>query len=80
MNGEKGMAYTIIMLLFLFLNLQAADEYIRYDIKTDKADSGYPRAISQSNWPGLWPNGINAVLNWDDLKAYFFPLSNRRDK
>ena len=28
------------------------DQYIRYDIKADKADPGYPARITD-NWPGL---------------------------
>jgi hypothetical protein len=28
-------------------------EYIQYDLKTDKADPGYPKRITQLTWPGL---------------------------
>lgn len=34
-------------------------QYIRYDIETDKVDSGYPKDIA-GNWPGLWPSSIDA--------------------
>lgn len=28
-------------------------QYIRYDIRSDRADPGYPKRISQRTWPGL---------------------------
>ncbi|HWS88934.1 MAG TPA: hemopexin repeat-containing protein [Pyrinomonadaceae bacterium] len=34
-------------------------EYIRYDVATDKVDSGYPKPIS-GNWPGLFTSNIDA--------------------
>jgi matrix metalloproteinase-14 (membrane-inserted) len=49
------------------------NQYIRYDIKADKADPGYPKPINQSNWPGFpWNDGITAAVNWGNGKAYFF--------
>ena len=33
--------------------------YIRYDIKTDKVDAGYPKPIAGA-WPGLFTSGIGA--------------------
>jgi hypothetical protein len=48
-------------------------QYVRYDIKTDRADSGYPKPINNESWPGLpWTGGIDAVVNWGNGKAYFF--------
>ena len=35
---------------YLFLN---NNQYIRYSITSDKADSGYPKATDNSSWPGL---------------------------
>jgi hypothetical protein len=47
--------------------------YFRYDIKADKVDPGYPKAIDNSTWPGLpWKDGFDAVVNWGNGKAYFF--------
>jgi hypothetical protein len=48
-------------------------QYIRYDIAADKADPGYPKDI-KGNWSGLdaFANGIDAVENWGNGKAYFF--------
>jgi len=49
------------------------NQYIRYDIAADKADAGYPVPI-KGNWPGLeaFADGIDAVVNWGNGKAYFF--------
>ncbi|MEZ4861009.1 MAG: hemopexin repeat-containing protein [Caldilineaceae bacterium] len=35
------------------------NEYIRYDIASDKTDTGYPQPI-KGNWPGLWETGVDA--------------------
>ena len=32
-------------------------EYVRYDIKADKVDPGYPQPITKY-WPGLWSSGV----------------------
>ncbi len=48
------------------------DEYIRYDLKKDKADSGYPKKIAPY-WPGVWAEGIDAaVYRPSNRKIYFF--------
>jgi hypothetical protein len=45
------------------------NEYVRYDIATDRVDPGYPLAIS-GRWAGLWsPVGSGVV--WPNGKAYF---------
>ncbi len=46
-------------------------EYIRYNIKADVSDAGYPSPIS-GNWPGLWTDNIDAIVNWGNGKVYFF--------
>jgi hemopexin len=46
-------------------------EYLRYDLTSDRADTGYPKPIT-AGWPGLWENGINASILWTGGKAYFF--------
>ena len=49
------------------------NEYVRFDIKTDKVDPGYPKTINQTTWPGLpWVDGIDAAVNWGNGKAYIF--------
>ena len=48
-------------------------QYIRYDLKADKADPGYPKPINSETWPGIpWTDGIDAAANWRNGKAYFF--------
>lgn len=60
-------------------------EYVRYDIKNDRVDDGYPKPINGFNeegrrlWPGMPPEfakGIDAVVNWGNGKAYFFKGNN----
>jgi len=49
-------------------------QYIRYDVGADSTDPGYPRPIA-GNWPGLPPDftaGIDAIVVWDNGKAYIF--------
>lgn len=49
------------------------NQYIRFDVMTDRADSGYPKPVNSGSWPGMvWTGGINAVVNWGNGKAYFF--------
>ena len=48
-----------------------AGRYFRYDMATDRVDPGYPLPIA-GNWPGLWPDRIDAGVAWPNGKAYFF--------
>ncbi|WP_434341030.1 metallophosphoesterase [Motilimonas cestriensis] len=47
---------------FLFLD---DGSYLRMNLTTKSVDSGYPKAINDSTWPGLgkYANNISAVLN-----------------
>jgi hypothetical protein len=49
--------------------------YVRYDLRTDRVDAGYPRPVAGS-WPGLGEAGfgsdLDAAVNWGDGFAYFF--------
>lgn len=48
-------------------------EYVRFDIASDHADPGYPKAIDAVTWPGLpWTTGIDAAVNAGNGKAYLF--------
>lgn len=47
------------------------NQYLRYDIASDKVDPGYPKPIA-GNWPGLWADNIGAAVAWPNGKAYFF--------
>ncbi|MDR3636953.1 MAG: hemopexin repeat-containing protein [Isosphaeraceae bacterium] len=46
------------------------NENTRFDIASEKADEG-PIPIER-NWPGVWPDGIDAAVSWPNGKVYFF--------
>lgn len=47
--------------------------YVRFDVKTDRVDPGYPKPIDQATWPGLpWSEGIDAAVNGGNGKLYLF--------
>lgn len=46
--------------------------FISYDMRMDRADTGFPRVIGADMWPGNWASDIDAAVNWGDGKAYFF--------
>jgi matrix metalloproteinase-14 (membrane-inserted) len=49
------------------------NQYMRYDIASDRVDPGYPKPINSGTWPGMiWTGGIDAAVNWGNGKAYFF--------
>lgn len=52
------------------------DEYTRYDVAADKADTGYPASIA-ADWPGLskfdgGAKDIDAAIEWSNGVVYFF--------
>jgi hypothetical protein len=49
--------------------LLSGDEYVRYDIASDRVDPGYPAPIA-GNWPGLW-SPVGAGVIWPNGKVYF---------
>ncbi|WP_223879206.1 alkaline phosphatase family protein [Chitinimonas arctica] len=48
--------------------------YLRYNLILDKVDAGYPKPVTDANWPGLgaYAGQIESALKWDDTRAYFF--------
>jgi flagellar motor protein MotB len=46
--------------------------YVSYDKAADISDNGYPRTISEKNFPGLWKNGFDDAINAGNGKVYFF--------
>ncbi len=48
-------------------------EYARISVADParRVHTGYPMSIAE-NWPGLWPDGVDAAVMWDDRTAYFF--------
>jgi hypothetical protein len=48
--------------------------YIRYDLRADRVDDGYPRPITHATWPGLAPYAAHlaGAINWNNGKAYIF--------
>lgn len=58
---DKGMAY-----------LFKGKEFIQYDTTADRnSKAPSPKPIAD-DWPGIWPDGIDAAVVWDDGKIYFF--------
>lgn len=58
--------------VFIFLN---DNRYLRYDVKANKMDSGYPLRVSNNLWPGVAPHRdkiVAAVRNGDKNSAFFF--------
>ncbi len=57
--------------LYFFLN---DGTYLRYDLRADRVEEGYPKRIDSSTWPGLAPYARNmaAAINWTNEKVYFF--------
>ena len=56
---------------YFFLN---DGQYIRYDIRSDETDAGYPKAINNDTWPGMgnYATNIVAALRWKGNRVYFF--------
>ncbi|MBN2533617.1 MAG: hypothetical protein JXB88_12030 [Spirochaetales bacterium] len=50
----------------------SSGSYIKYDIRKQTSDIGYPRTIDNITWPGLWIDGIDAGINRGNGKIYFF--------
>lgn len=50
------------------------DQYIRYNLDTDRADSYYPAYLSEATWPGsgYWPANWSGALNFNNSKSYVF--------
>jgi hypothetical protein len=63
-NGPSGKIYFFL----------SSGQYIRYDIKQDHVDSGYPMPIDDETWPGLkaYAKKIWVALNWTGGKIQFF--------
>jgi hypothetical protein len=53
--------------------------YLRYDLSRKNVDSGYPKPIDDSNWPGLggYATQITSAIKWSDTQAYFFLTEQR---
>ena len=56
---------------YFFLN---DGTYIRYSITNDRMDSGYPKPINNSTWPGVgnYATKITAAVDWNTTYCYFF--------
>lgn len=58
--------------VFIFLN---DNRYLRYDVKADRMDAGYPLQVSNNLWPGVAPHKdkiVAAVRNGETNSAFFF--------
>lgn len=56
---------------YFFLN---DGSYLRYSISSDRVDTGYPKPITNSSWPGLgaYAQKISAAVDWNTTYCYFF--------
>jgi hypothetical protein len=45
--------------------------YVRYDVAAGRVDDGYPLRIGD-NWPGLFADGLDACVPWNDGTVLFF--------
>lgn len=50
------------------------DQYIRYNLDSDRADDYYPANLSDASWAGsgYWPANWSGALNFDNGKSYLF--------
>lgn len=66
-NGPRGKVYFFL----------GDGRYLRYDTRDTRVDPGYPKVISDANWPGMGRYGamVTDALNWPGDKVQFF-LSN----
>ena len=53
--------------------------YLRYDLRADRTEAGYPKPIDDQTWPGLGPYArlIIAACTWPNGKVYFFLASGQ---
>jgi hypothetical protein len=53
--------------------------YLRFDVRDNAVDSGYPKNISDSSWPGMggYALQIAAAFNGPRDKVYFFLVDGR---
>jgi len=56
---------------FIFLD---DGQYLRYNTRKQRIDEGYPKKITNRNWPGLGNHAkqIDSVVSWGVNKAYVF--------
>ena len=54
-------------------------QYLRYNLTRGSLDTGYPKPVNNSTWPGLGGYGskITAAIKWSDSRAYLFLDDNR---
>lgn len=71
-TGRLAAAILSAALAVAATGVAQAGYYVRYDIRADRADGGYPKAVDNGTWPGLFANGHDAAVNWGNGKAYFF--------
>lgn len=48
------------------------NQYLRYDLKKQAVDNGYPLTITDATWPGLSFQNVDAALDFGNGKFYFF--------
>jgi hypothetical protein len=74
-NIRATLRWTGNKVYFFFAN----GTYSRFDLVNNSVDSGYPKPINNSSWPGLgdYAMEITEAIKWSNTRAYFF-LSGQR--
>ena len=48
--------------------------YMRFDMRENEVEPGYPKPVNNKTWPGLGPYAMQmtSMINWENDKVYFF--------
>ena len=66
-----GLTAAVVRIAGLEATFFRETEYVGYSIVLDKSEPGYPKPI-QGNWPGLPWDHVDAAVNWNNGKLFFF--------
>lgn len=72
---KASLRWTTSKVIFFLSN----GTYLRYDLTKKKVDTGFPKAVDNTNWPGLgsYATQITSAIKWSDTRAYIFLTDQR---